>query len=70
MNEDQKTKDSARIEIVPFPSASEVSTPVDTTESEVDPDLVEPSVTRSKQATGWAASGLAGALRRSRRTGA
>lgn len=67
VNEDQRTKGSARIEIVPFPSADDVSTPVDATDPGVDLDEVESSVKRSKEATGWAASGLTGALRRSSR---
>ena len=71
MNERQELEATARIEIVPFPSADDVSASIDASTVESDlgtesrPD--DPSVMRSKLATGWAASGLAGALRRSSR---
>jgi hypothetical protein len=67
VNEDQKSKGSARIEIVPFPSAHDDWTPVDAPDPDDEPVEAESSVKRSKEATGWAASGLAGALRRSSR---
>jgi hypothetical protein len=69
VNEQQSGKESARLELVPFPGVVDADS--DSHDRKTDPapaeGLDDEPVHRSKEATGWAASGLAGALRRSRR---
>jgi MYXO-CTERM domain-containing protein len=76
VNEQLSGQGQARLEFVPFPEGDEAPS-FDRRAPEVDPgwpagsdtESAEPTepAGRSKEATGWAASGLAGALRRSRR---
>jgi len=72
VNEDQKLEATARIEIVPFPSADDASMSVDAPDPDVrrhgdDGEDEDEAAAKRSKATGWASSGLAGALRRSSR---